>query len=144
MGPVGPQGLTGDTGPMGPEGPIGPQGIQGSSYNTFEYVSDYTSFVAPPPVGGVRFNNANRTLATKAWVSNTTNAGANVKNFLALANSNDTLFVQTTADADRYQVYTIQSAVQLTGYIEFNINWNRSGTLPMLDVSPTIVSVVKK
>lgn len=151
QGPVGPQGLNGDigaTGPQGPKGDTGPQGPvgpQGSSYNTFEFRADYTHFTAPPATGDIRFNNSDRKLATKLWVSDNTNSGVKVRNYLSMANSNDQIYVQTTNDAERFQIYTISSQpVQFTGYTEYTIHWDRGGTLLMQDNQPTLVSIVQK
>lgn len=159
-GSVGPQGLKGDTGdtgatgatgpmgpegPMGPQGPIGPEGPIGRSYNTFEFTSDYTNFIAPPAPGTLRFNNSNRTLATKLWVSDTNLAGVKVRNYLGLSNSNDSIYVQTSADADRYQIYTISAQpLMATGYVEYTIHWDSGGSLQMTNAVPTLISIVQK
>lgn len=155
-GVVGPAGPSGPAGPQGVPGPPGPQGLKGDtgdaglSYTTYEFTSNFTVFTAPmavdraPDNSEIRFNNSNRQLATKCWVTDVTIAGTNIRNYLSFANSNDQLYVQTTADSTRFQVYTIQSMAQFTGYTEFTIHWDRGGTQPMLNAVPTVVSVIKK
>ena len=142
QGPAGPQGLKGDTGATGPEGPQGlpgpqgipgvpgpegPQGPPGSSATNFEYT--YSDAGATPPNDGqLRMNNADQTLASLLYASNTTAPGVDVTNGINLVHVGNQIYVQDKEDASRYQVYDVTGdAINHGTWTEVPVAWTKGG-----------------
>src|SRR5262245_23187987 len=136
-GPTGPQGDTGATGPVGATGApgatgatgaTGPQGEPGISSSTSEYTFE-SATTEPPSNANFRLNNANQTLATKAWLDDDNSNAVVVRNYIALSKSGDTFYIQDKDDSTKYQTYKLTAdPVGKAGYTELAITWQSGGT----------------
>ncbi|MEY5059846.1 MAG: Vibrio phage Haiti, partial [Actinomycetota bacterium] len=84
QGPQGPQGVVGAQGPQGPQGPTGSQGAYGGISFAYKFINSLVD--ADPGIGKLNFNNSILNLATRVYVDNVDEDGANILTFLTSFN----------------------------------------------------------
>lgn len=80
-----------------------------------------TETAAPPASGQVRFNNADPTLATELYMSETNDGGTDVSAFLDLLNDGALIYLQEQSDSDNHFIIEISSNVDSGTYRTFGI-----------------------
>jgi phage baseplate assembly protein W len=142
-GPPGPQGVQGVQGNVGPIGPAGPQGDPGGSSNMFQY-SFNANTVAPPSNGQVRLDNANQTLATKAWIAYSTQDGIDATVAWRYAKISDQLYIQDKDNSANAQLYDLTAdAIDYGTYAELPISWQSTGGSPVPVGQLAIVAITR-
>jgi len=80
-----------------------------------------TETAAPPASGQVRFNNADPTLATELYLSETNDGGIDVEAFLDLLTDGALIYLQEASDSDNKLIIEISSNVDSGTYRTFGI-----------------------
>ena len=151
-GPQGVQGVQGDLGIQGTQGSIGPQGIQGTTgiqgdtgiQGLQGYNGDDTGHVvefrvaepiveSDPGVGNLILNSTNSptdnfSSVTKMWIDNEAFYSVNLEGLYTLISQSTGAnrgFMKITlrGGPDHYMIFSIQDAVDQTGYWEFDITY---------------------
>jgi hypothetical protein len=87
-----------------------------------------TSVVAPPGNNQLRLNNANQALATLLWTTNDSVDGIDITMPLSHIRLGTSLYVQTTADATKWQRYNATgNSINKGAYTEIPIVWVEGG-----------------
>ena len=99
-----------------------------SATQTFDYRFD-TNNNPGPNNGDVRWDNDTAMLAAYVWVNNITDGGTDVSNVLMGLKVNDQIYIQDKNDATKYFIFHLTAApVQQSGYVEYAVAWDQSGT----------------
>jgi len=75
-----------------------------------------TETAAPPASGQVRFNNADPTLATELYLSETNDGGIDVEAFLDLLTDGALIYLQEASDSDNKLIIEISSASRTSSW----------------------------
>lgn len=99
----------------------GGSGETGSSGLIGLYKAATTTQTPPPTSGHVLWNNANQTLATKVFLSKTTDDGKAFGNVLNAAKIGDELFLFAKSDSDTFQRWDVTAITDNTNDVEYDV-----------------------
>ena len=88
-----------------------------------------TSSDADPGNGNFKVDNFDQTLVTEIYISNTNDAGIDLKNVLSSFSVEDSLYIQLTKDADQAYLYELTGVTDNTTYHTLSVTYkDDSGT----------------
>lgn len=147
-GEVAQKGDTGPTGGTGATGAAGPPGATGGSIGGgFTYDDDTSGGSASD--GVLRLNNADLTLATRAFAANGDNDGTDINDYMMLFDESTspnkgTMLISKYDDNSKFASYLITDVVQEVGYVRFSITFVASeSTTPFTDADTVSMGLVR-
>lgn len=108
---------------------------------TFDYAYDVATST-PPASGGIRFNNANPTLATHLYAHRIDSNGDDQSQDFRNVKPNDTLRVVQVADPTIFHIVKVLSITRHNSYYDFTIDY-QTGNGTLVDMDPVKFSSIQ-
>ncbi len=96
----------------------------------FNWKFSTNTTIADPGSKTFRYDNADPALVTEIAVNDISNSGVDASVLLAALQVDDEIYIQETADAGAFDLFTVVSVTDETGWFSIVVTVNDSGTLP--------------
>lgn len=115
--------------------------VQATATQSFAY--RFSTNTAPPPASGnVELNNAAPALASYVYISNLTDAGTDVSNFLVTLLIGDKIYIQDQNNADDYYLFHLVGAPEpAADHVAYPVAFDERGTNDLANNATVVVSV---